>query len=224
MPLLRLATWNCQHGHPDPGRLAKAAASLDVDVLALQEVDRGSRRVDGRDLAAEVHDAFGGEAVWARALALRGGGEYGHLLLVRGSVQGKVHGLRRDRRGEPRRVILAEVEVGGRTWSLAATHLATRRTAATMQLADVLDLLGRRPVPRILMGDLNLPPTQLLPWLSPEGYRLALGQRTFPARRPRIAIDHVAVAGRGCSVAATETRTLPVGDHRALVAEVRCPG
>lgn len=225
MPVLRIATWNCQHGHPDPAKLAAAAATLDVDVLALQEVDRGSSRVDGRDLAIEAQEAYGGELVWARAVTMRGGGDYGHALLVRGDVRDPVvHPLLRFRGGEQRVLLLAGVRVDGRWWSVAATHLTTRSSTAVEQLVQVLDLLGDRPGPRVLVGDLNLQPGQLLPWLSAEGYRLAAGPPTYPVDRPRLSIDHVAVTGRGCTVTVTETRALPVGDHRALLTEVWAPG
>lgn len=58
---MRLATWNVFHGRSpqdgrvDAARLARAVADLDVDVLALQEVDRGQPRsglVDVTELAA----------------------------------------------------------------------------------------------------------------------------------------------------------------------------
>lgn len=58
---MRLATWNVFHGRNpadgvvDAARLARAVVDLDVDVLALQEVDRGQPRsglVDVTELAA----------------------------------------------------------------------------------------------------------------------------------------------------------------------------
>jgi endonuclease/exonuclease/phosphatase family metal-dependent hydrolase len=223
--LLRVATWNCQHGRPDPDALAGAAKTLDVDVLAIQEVDRGSARVGGRDLAVAAQDAVGGSLVWAPALTLRGGGSYGNAVLVRGEVlQAETVRLPGRRRVEPRVAALARVVVGGRAWSVAATHLSTRSDVADGQLVHLLDVLRRWPAPRVLLGDLNLQPGQLLPWLTAEGYRLGLGPPTFPARRPARQIDHVAVAGRGCTVRVLRVEALAVGDHCALVAEIRCLG
>jgi endonuclease/exonuclease/phosphatase family metal-dependent hydrolase len=43
-------------------RLREACASLDADVLALQEIDRGQRRSHGADQTAEVADAMGAAA------------------------------------------------------------------------------------------------------------------------------------------------------------------
>ena len=223
--ILRVATWNCQHGKPDPGLMGAAAGSLDVDVLALQEVDRGSTRVDGRDLAADAASAFGGELVWAPALTLPDGGSYGNALLVRGRVtRSETFDLPGRRRTEPRVAIIAEVVAAGRPWTIAATHLTTRRDVSPDQLLALIDALRGRPAPRVLLGDLNLEVGQLLPWLTAESYRLAVGPPTHSVRRPRRQIDHVAVHGRGCTVSVREARALPVGDHLALLAEVGCPG
>lgn len=222
MAVLRVATWNCQHGKPDPAQLGAAAGSLDVDVLGVQELDRGTARVDGRDLAREASEAFGGELVWGRALAYQGG-EFGNALLVRGEVRRSVVlPLPGRRKREPRSAILTEVVAAGRSWTVATTHLTTHRSLVFDQLLALLDVLSGWPAPRVLIGDLNLEPVSLLPWMAAEGYRLALGPLTHSVRRPRRQIDHAAVAGRRCTVSALGARALPVGDHLALVAEVRC--
>jgi endonuclease/exonuclease/phosphatase family metal-dependent hydrolase len=220
---LRVGTWNCQHGRPDPTQLQTAVRSLDVDVLALQEIDRGTRRVGGRDLAADASEAFGGELLWSPAVELQGG-EYGNALLVRGKVVvAETVELPRRRKREPRCAVLAELEVAGQRWTCAATHLTTDRSVVVDQLLALLDLLAARPAPRLLVGDLNLEPPLLLPWMSAEGYSLALGPLTHSVRRPRRQIDHVAVAGRRCRAAALGALVLPIADHLALLAEVTCP-
>jgi endonuclease/exonuclease/phosphatase family metal-dependent hydrolase len=222
MRTLRVATWNCQHGDPDPGKLGAAVGSLDVDVLALQEVDRGTRRVDGRDLAAEAAEAFEGELIWAPAIDYQGG-SYGNALLVRGAVRRTVVLKLPGRQNrEPRVAGLADVVVDGWPWTVAFTHLTTVRSLVHRQLLFLLDALSGWPAPRVLLADLNMEPAALLPWMTAEGYHLALGPLTHSVRRPRRQIDHVAVAGRRCSVAPLEARALPVGDHLALVAEIRC--
>jgi endonuclease/exonuclease/phosphatase family metal-dependent hydrolase len=222
--ILRVATWNCQHGKPHPERMGEAAGSLDVDVLALQEVDRCSQRVAGRDLAADAAAAFGGELVWAPALSLSKGGEYGNALLVRGRVRrSTTFALPGRRRVEPRVAAIAEIEAAGRAWTVAGTHLTTRRDVSPEQLLALVDELRGWPAPRVLLGDLNLEAGELLPWLTAESYRVALGPLTHSVRRLRRQIDHVAVNGRGCTVRAREARALPVGDHLALIADVHAP-
>ena len=62
---MRVATWNILHAcSPDDGRVdldrfAAAVRALDVDVLALQEVDRGQERSGGADLTEVAAEAFG---------------------------------------------------------------------------------------------------------------------------------------------------------------------
>jgi endonuclease/exonuclease/phosphatase family metal-dependent hydrolase len=62
---MRLVTFNILHGRSladgrvDVGRFADAVRSLDADVLALQEVDRGQARSGGADLTAVAAEAMG---------------------------------------------------------------------------------------------------------------------------------------------------------------------
>jgi endonuclease/exonuclease/phosphatase family metal-dependent hydrolase len=224
VPALRIATWNCQHGKPHPEKVGASVASLDVDVVAMQEVDRRTDRIKGRDLAEDAAEAFGGELLWASALRYQGG-DYGNALLVKGTVRRfDVLDLPGRRRREPRSAGVAEVVVGGRAWTIGATHLTTDRAISTSQLLALLDELATRPGPRLLVGDLNLEPVRLLPWLTAEGYRMALGPLTHSVRRPRRQIDHIAVIGRGCSITSVRSVALPVGDHLALVAGITCGG
>jgi endonuclease/exonuclease/phosphatase family metal-dependent hydrolase len=210
-----------------PNRIGEAVAELDVDVLAMQEVDRGSRRVGRRDLADLAQKSFEGALGWATAVTLAQGGDYGNALLVRGDIVAtdvvRLPGRRRGRHAEPRVALVVEAEVDGRAWSFAATHLSTHPLIASEQLLTVLDALGARPAPRVLLGDLNLEVQHVLPALTAESYRMVIGPLTHPAHRPRRQIDHVAVSGAGCTVTPVGTLQLPVGDHRALIADVRCP-
>jgi endonuclease/exonuclease/phosphatase family metal-dependent hydrolase len=74
---VRVATWNVLHGRSlsdgvaDVARLASACASLDADLLALQEVDRLAGRSGTADQAAAVADAVGATA-WRFVPALYG--------------------------------------------------------------------------------------------------------------------------------------------------------
>jgi endonuclease/exonuclease/phosphatase family metal-dependent hydrolase len=133
-----------------------------------------------------------------------------------------VVGLPGRQNREPRVAALTEVVAAGRPWTVAATHLTTVRSVVRQQLLALLDVLSGWPAPRVLLGDLNLEPAALLPWMTAEGYRLALGPLTHSVRRPRRQIDHIAVAGRRCTVATLGARALPVGDHLALLAEIHC--
>ena len=96
---LRIASWNIHHGAPEnsyigrPRQVTRACASLDADILALQEVDRRIWRSWFADLAERAKgetydDAFFGLAMQSHPLAgINPGGEYGNALLVKGRLE-----------------------------------------------------------------------------------------------------------------------------------------
>ncbi len=229
---MRLVTFNIRHGAPgrgnevDPARLAEACASLRPDVLALQEVDRHNPRSCGADLTAVAAEATGMDSVFGPTLT-RDGGQYGNALLVRGSIHDVAllrlpRGLRAWERREPRGAIVASVSVGADRLSVAATHLSTRRRESGRQLEAVLDALARRPGPRALLGDLNRRPGELAAAGARGGLVVAGGPATFPAWRPILRIDHVAV--EGVDITGVEVVPTAISDHRALVVTVAPPG
>lgn len=221
---IRLASFNVQHGRCRPGRvdvavLARTCAALGADVLGLQEVDVGTRRVGGTDTAAEVAGATGMMAAFGPTESF-GGGRYGNALLVRGSVEDlDLLALPRWPGAEARGVIVAAAVLpGGRRLSVAVCHLGLAPGEAAAQLGDVLARLDERPAPLILLGDMNLGPEQVRPPVEAAGLTLVGGPPTFPAHRPSQRIDHVALAGLVPN--AVVVPRVPVSDHRPLVVEV----
>jgi endonuclease/exonuclease/phosphatase family metal-dependent hydrolase len=230
---MRLATFNIKNGLSDDGScdpeaLVGACRSLRADVLALQEVDRGVPRSNEADQMSIVAEGCGLNGLYAPARRLDGG-EYGNALLVRGSLVDVEHILLPIMPGnEARAVVLSGVEVDEVAMSVAATHLQNRHggpppttEAAAEQLEQleaVLAALERRPRPRVLLGDLNMPPEIAVPVLEVAGYEAADSEPTVVVGAPRFRIDYVAIDGlavRGSEVLDTE-----VSDHRALVVEV----
>ena len=221
---MRVVTWNAQHGRPNPdgppdiGRAVEPLRALAGDVYAIQELDRRRRRSGRVDQPGVLASGLGGELVWAPALGRAG--QYGVALLVRGDVvTSEVVAL--PGRGEPRVVVAAAVEVAGRRWTVACTHLSTRRAVATRQLVAVLDALAPWPHPRVLLGDLNLADSAVLPWSAPEGYQLVGGPPTHSTRSEVVEhrIDHVLVAG--AAIERTGVHDLAMSDHKAVTADLR---
>ncbi len=205
----------------DTEALARHCARLDADVLAMQEVDVRALRSLWADQPLAVAQATGLESVFGQARPVGLGGRYGNALLARhGLDEVEVLALPRRGRGEPRAVVLALASVGQRRLSVAATHLSIQRIEALAQLDAVLDALAERPEPRVLLGDLNLVPTDVRPRVEAAGLALAdTAEPTHPASEPRLRIDHIAVGG----LALTDVAVLPsapVSDHRPLRAEV----
>jgi endonuclease/exonuclease/phosphatase family metal-dependent hydrolase len=225
-----VATFNIQHGRTEagtvePGLLGKACAELDASVIALQEVDRCTTRSGGTDLTALAAEETGMQSCFGAAMEMEGG-EYGNALLVDGDLGDREVVLlpqtSRYEGAEQRVAILAHVHAGGETLSVGVTHLDFRPALAEIQLAAVIDVLRRRPGPHLLMGDLNLPPSVVVPAVEEAGWSATAGLNTFPLRHPDRTIDYVIT--QGLTVESLQTRVLPVGDHRALVATVTPTG
>ena len=223
MAPLRVATFNVKHGDNGQGRvdlrrMAAACAGLGADVLAVQEVDRFGRRSRYRDEMAVIARATGLQAVFGAAVRRRWR-SYGNVLLARGPISDvEVIMLPRPSGGEQRVAIVAGVAVNGVALSVAATHLSFRPGEGLPQLEVLLEALGRRPGPRLLMGDLNIGPEVVEPAVTAAGYRLAPTGPTFPARGPRTRIDFVAVSG--LSVLGASTPAPGMSDHLPVVAEL----
>lgn len=188
MTMIRVASFNIRNGIAFDGwnswpfrwrATAAAVASLDVDVVALQEVHRFQERSLLRRLPRY--------AAVGRARGAHGRGERVSVLLERARCQlvsvdhrwfgdephlagSKLPGAR-----APRMATIVVVEVEGIAVQVINTHLdeasAGRRTASVEQLVEWLD----PSLPRLVLGDLNARPDD--PELAPlyeAGLRQAL--------------------------------------------------
>jgi endonuclease/exonuclease/phosphatase family metal-dependent hydrolase len=191
-------------------------------VLALQEVDREARRSGNVDLAAVVAGAMGATVAFGESIAL-GTGSYGNALVVRGEItSSEVLRLPRYRwsvyRREARTALIAHVVVDGVDLTVAATHLGVPQRENRPQLRALLGHLVAHPEPVVLLGDCNMAYGLAAPMFERAGYAVAAGAATFPAARPVMRIDHVAV--RGGAVIASEVVRTPISDHRAVTATI----
>lgn len=222
--MVRVVTWNIQIGRPNPdgpsdiGRVIECLVPLRADVVAIQEVDRGHRRSNRVDQPAALAEALGGRLAFAPAVRV-GGGDYGIAVVVRGDILAtETVGLSGTR--EPRVLLVAEVAVSGRRWTIGCTHLSRNRRVARRQLVRVFDAVAPRPRPRVVLGDLNLTPREVLPWSTAEGYQLVEGPATHSTRQAAMTrrIDHVLLSGATASAASVHR--FDVSDHGAVVADL----
>jgi endonuclease/exonuclease/phosphatase family metal-dependent hydrolase len=250
--MTRVLTLNLQHGLSREGtatsaeELAGAVSGLEVDVLALQEVDRGQPRSGGVDQARVVADALGLPHV-RFAAALTGDVRKGKSSPSRwGMADGAAYGLAIASRWPvlawfvkplPRLPVRHPVLAGGRLklrddeqrgalaavlqtpqgqLSVTCAHLSLLGPVAAVQLRNLLRSVATMPGPALVCGDLDLDPWALRP-LAP-GWQLPRAL-TFPARAPRRQIDHV--LARGIAIDRVEALELPVSDHRGLLATLR---
>lgn len=239
---MRLATFNLKHGakfdgyRGRPEAVAQACASLQPDVLALQEVDCGTLRSGFADLAKVAAEACGMVPVYRKTLDFHVG-TYGNALLVKEGIQivedpevlSMKGGYRFKRRvrghfvhghvQEPRNAILATLDVGDQSLTVVSTHLSTEKGLRRRQLYDIVARVSGTAGAVAVMGDLNMNRHETQKILHGSLLHLPRSSpATFPAPEPKRAIDHIAV--RELEITNMETRELPVSDHRALLADI----
>ena len=118
---------------------------------------------------------------------------------------------------EPRVGLAAVVETPDGPLTVATTHLSFVPVWNGVQLRTLVADLARLPGPRVLLGDLNMPPP--FPRVLSRWRPLARTP-TYPAWDPKVQLDHVLGSGDLPPVRAVETPELPVSDHRALLVEL----
>lgn len=230
---LRVLSYNIHHGEGLDGRLdleriAAIIRSVEPDLVALQELDRGTRRTGEVDQPAELARLTDMQAIFGPNIEYQGG-DYGNAILSKFPVRRqKNHALPSFDDGEQRGVLDVEVELPGDAGMLRllCTHLDHRRDDRQRRAsAEAIERLVSvaSAAPMILAGDLNdVPDSPVMErfrrsW-SPAGGRESL--RTIPSRSPRRQIDYILYRPEA-RFRVVEVRVLdePVAsDHRPIFA------
>lgn len=162
---LRVLTYNIHHaegtdGKLDLDRIAAIITAQKPDLVAVQEVDKNTKRTGGVDQAAELGKRTGLHVAFGKAIDLQGG-EYGQAVLSRFPIRSvTTHPLPGKPGQETRIVVEVVVESPGRSAvTLLATHFQhDDADTRTLQAAKVNELFGKLERPMILAGDLNATP------------------------------------------------------------------
>jgi endonuclease/exonuclease/phosphatase family metal-dependent hydrolase len=200
---LRILTYNVHScrgrgGRPDPLRIADVIASVEPDVIALQELDVGRLRTGGVDQAHAIAQHLRVAAHFHPALHVEEE-KYGDAILTALPSQviraGQLPSL-----GEPRGAIWVEVEVGETRLQVVNTHLGLRRRERMIQAQTLAgeNWLGSpacRSEPAVLAGDFNAVPRSAAYTFLASRISARPGTNparpTFPARFPLLRLDHV---------------------------------
>jgi endonuclease/exonuclease/phosphatase family metal-dependent hydrolase len=250
---VRLVTFNTHHGvgsddRHDLPRLATLLASVDADVICLQEVDRHfGERSEHVDQALLLSRALGMQLAWGPAIddpRVPGGHhegtprQYGNALLSRLPILvSDVHRLPGG--GEPRVALRTMVELDGGALWVTTTHLTTRSPEErAAQVAAVAGLQTEPMETGVVVGDFNTDPDApelgVLRQRFTDAWHLARARddqagwrfwsrdegHTHPAGFPRRRIDQVWVTP-GVAVAGAHVRDAEgASDHLPLVVDL----
>jgi endonuclease/exonuclease/phosphatase family metal-dependent hydrolase len=231
---LRTASWNIQSCRRGLAGVAEQLRTLEADLVALQEVDRGTRRSGGidqaRTLAREAgypHCHFFRAATWEP-------GEYGLALLARHPLSApRVDPLPSPPGGEPRILASATLEHPLGRLDVSATHLSHRLTDAALryeQARHITRLLVGPPTPRLLLGDFNglagsRMHRELTDWFCDVFAAVGEGDggtRPLGPLLPAVRIDYQ-FASRDLLLERARVLATRASDHHVLVAEVLAP-
>jgi endonuclease/exonuclease/phosphatase family metal-dependent hydrolase len=216
-------------GRTLPGRVADVIASLEADVVALQEVIGPGTHSGGH--TQELGAALGMGWVMAETRQLRGHA-FGNAVLSRFPIRHHVQYDLSWKTCEPRCCQRVDLALDDDTLHLYNVHLGTafleRRHQAERLSAIVHDRRTDRP--KLVLGDFNewmrgLATELLSARLQSIDLRAHLKRRrTYPGFFPILHLDHIYYEGQ-VEVASLElprTRTsLIASDHLPLVAELR---
>lgn len=229
---LRVLSYNIHHGEGIDGvldlkRIAKVIESVEPDLVALQEVDRNTRRTEKVDQPERLAELTGLKVVFERNIEFEGG-QYGNAVLSRLPIERhENHHLPRFDEGEQRGVLEVEIDLGKQRGSLLlfATHLDHRRDQRErIASAKAIEKLmsDRADRPAILAGDLNaVPDSEPLKIFGRTWTRANRKPRpTVPVDEPSRQIDYVLYrpAERWKAVEVRVLDEAVASDHRAIFA------
>jgi endonuclease/exonuclease/phosphatase family metal-dependent hydrolase len=250
---VRLVTFNTHHGvgtddRHDLPRLAKLLASVEADVICLQEVDRHfGERSEHVDQALLLSRALDMQLAWGPAIDQPRAGDdasaeprrqFGNALLSRLPILvSDVHRLPGD--GEPRIALRTMVELDGGALWVTTTHLTTGSPDQRAQQVAALAALHTEPMETgVIVGDFNAvpdaPELDALRQRFTDAWHLAHAREdqagwrfwqreeghTHPAGAPHRRIDHVWVSA-GVTVAAAHVLDAEgASDHLPLLVDL----
>jgi endonuclease/exonuclease/phosphatase family metal-dependent hydrolase len=231
---IRVATYNIHRGRGLDGRtrlarIAAVLATIDADIVALQEVVGASPLKPGH--AAELGAALGMGWVMA-ATRHRRTALFGNVVLSRFPIRHHVQHDLTWKTCEPRNVQRVDLEIGTYTLHLYNVHLGTALLERRHQAARLAALVHDKRVagPKIVLGDFNewargLATDLLAERLDSVDLRQHLRRRgTYPGIFPILHLDHIYFEGRVEVLRVTLPRdrlTMVASDHLPLVADLR---
>jgi len=194
---IRFMTFNIHHGADIDGdldleRVGNVISEYEPDILALQEVDRKTKRVGGRDLSIELGCETGMTALFGKAINYAGG-QYGLAVLTKYLViKSEVHKLPHVPSAEQRVAMEVVLELpSGDTIRVINAHLSHKSDSLRTAQFEYVKQLVNDGVPTLLAGDFNAYPEEVNATM-PEWTMADQHHRfTFPSIDPEAKIDYI---------------------------------
>lgn len=231
---LRVVSYNVRKGTPAK-QIAVHLRSVRADIIALQEVDRGTKRSGNEDQPTLLRNALGMHSHYAPSYR-DDGGTTGMMILSRFplSQTGTIRLPRSRNIGAA-----ATVDIGGKkirvysfhlsaTYRVSAKHYTESQQARELEAARITELAGKQPLPVIVAGDLNTirgsrPYAIVTEKLTDCAAKLSPSPPpTFPAALPALRLDHVFVSKHFTPARATVSKG--PSDHLMLVVDLAWSG
>ena len=199
---LKIMTYNILHGATVKGdfnldTIAAVILQADPDLVALQEVDFRTGRVNQMDLALEMAKRTGLTPFFGKAMDYDGGA-YGEAILSRFPAESmEVHHLEYSEGHEPRAALRVEIELDNDArFYFIGTHLDHTKDPADRiaQARDLNRILSKLKKPAILAGDLNaIPGSRPIEILLEKWHMSADSEAkpTFPSEAPERKLDYI---------------------------------
>ena len=228
----RVMTFNIHHGVGPDGQLdlKRVAALINtqrVDIVGLQEVDRGVARSERRDLIAELAKLTGMNFYFDKNIDYQGG-QYGNAVLSRFPIVSATNThYQMLRKGEQRGLLQLVLDVRGRKLLLMNTHLDYRRddTERLMNIKQIKESIANYPgLPVILCGDFNDSPAtrtyeRLGEFLNDAWNKIGKGRgSTIPSGTPLKRIDYIWYS-KGLAPVSASVPASKASDHLPVLVE-----
>ncbi len=234
--VLMVMTYNIRHGRGmddrlDLERIARLINEHRPDLVALQEVDRGVTRTQGRDLPGELSRLTGMAVVFGKNIDHQGG-DYGNAILSRHPVLASTNRhYRMLREGEQRGLLQTTVDLRGEQITFLSTHLDFRPDPAERlsNVAEIQVVTAARPGQlTIVAGDFNDHPGGTVHDALKATFVDAWEQAgsgagfTHSSTQPKSRIDYIYVRpANGWTVTRAEVLPSLASDHLPLLVELK---
>lgn len=226
----KVLCYNIHHANPpskegliDIDAIVKVIKNANADVVALQEVDKLTKR-SGVDEAKVIAEKTGLNYHFFRAID-HDGGEYGLAILSRHELKdAKLIPLPQKNVAEKRILSHVTLTVQGKEFILANTHLDASRTHdnRNVQMEHILKYFEGFKLPIILCGDLNsVAGSESINMLDKQFKRTCVDNcpGTIPHDKPKRTIDYIAIKNANWPILAYEViAETYASDHRPITA------